>query len=313
MQTLAADRVGLIEDVYREVRQAGRAHDAMERLYTGLREVRLSSGRESWDGFVARCREHPLRGLIHQDLAAARAYNKPRGYAGDAVMMDYIYDWETLRSVHPELTPLGRAIYGYTGDTPSSRAVRARRDLLARLIDEVADEVDSPDILSVACGHLREAGLSRAVRQGRAGRFVALDQDRASLAVVERELSPFGVEAVHGSVRGILKGSVALPMSDFIYTAGLYDYLSQPVAARLTEILFGRLNPGGRLLIANFLRDIKDIGYMEAYLDWYLTYRDEDEMEALAVSIPAGGMRSKETYVEENDNIIFLDIRKATA
>ena len=119
--------------------------------------------------------------------------------------------------------------------------------------------------------------------------------------------------SVHGSVRGILKGSVALPMSDFIYTAGLYDYLSQPVAARLTEILFGRLNPGGRLLIANFLRDIKDIGYMEAYLDWYLTYRDEDEMEALAVSIPAGGMRSKETYVEENDNIIFLDIRKATA
>src|SRR5262249_214248 len=155
-----------------------------------------------------------------------------------------------------EVSPLGRRICYFMGGIPSSRAFRARRDLLADVIDEVTGKVPAPHVLSIACGHVREAGLSRAVRQGRLGRFVALDQDRESLAVVERTLSPFGVEAVHGSVRGILDGSVALPGFDLIYTAGLYDYVSQPVATRLTEILFGWLNPGGRLLVANFLREI---------------------------------------------------------
>lgn len=43
-----------------------------------------------------RCLSHFLRGLLHQDPFTYRAFSKPRGYAGDAVMTDYIYGLGSL-------------------------------------------------------------------------------------------------------------------------------------------------------------------------------------------------------------------------
>jgi extracellular factor (EF) 3-hydroxypalmitic acid methyl ester biosynthesis protein len=240
---------------------------AMESLFTGLRRIKRNSDRETWNMVVSACRDHPLRLLIHQDPCSSRAFCKPRGYAGDAVMMDYIYNWPNLTCADRNVTPLGTEIYGYTGDTPSSRAVRARRDVIAERLDLVAETTKSPHILSVACGHLREAHLSRAVEARRFARYIALDQDRESLDVVDCELKESGIETMRESVTGILKERDLLRGFDFIYSSGLYDYLSEPVARRLTELLFAKLNPGGRLLIANFQKDIKDLGYMEAYLN----------------------------------------------
>ena len=53
---------------------------------------------------------------------------------------------------------------------------------------------------------------------------------------------------------------------DLIYAAGLYDYLGDAIAIQLTSRLLQMLAPGGggRLLIANFNPDLRDIGYLEA-------------------------------------------------
>jgi hypothetical protein len=310
MQTSVMNPVKLIESVYQKLKQAREVHDALDQLFNGLHEIKHSSSAAEWEVIAGDCRRHRLTEFLHQDPFTARAFRKPRGYAGDAVMMDFAYEWGKPERDLKEVSPLGRRICYFMGGIPSARAVRAQRDLLSDLIDEAAAKVPAPHILSIACGHLREASLSRAVRQGRVGRFVALDQDRESLAVVERTLSRFGVEAVHGSVRGILNGSVVLPGFDMIYTAGLYDYLSQPVATRLTEILFGWLNPGGRLLVANFLPEIRDSGYMEAFMDWKLIYRDEEALEDPARSLPAKERHARDLFVEDQRNIAFLDIRR---
>src|SRR5579872_2044960 len=37
------------------------------------------------------CQSHPLSQIVLEDPYSRRAYEKPRGYAGDAVMLDYIY------------------------------------------------------------------------------------------------------------------------------------------------------------------------------------------------------------------------------
>src|SRR5215475_11877146 len=37
------------------------------------------------------CKSHPFAELVLQDPYSRRAREKPRGYAGDAVMLDYIY------------------------------------------------------------------------------------------------------------------------------------------------------------------------------------------------------------------------------
>jgi extracellular factor (EF) 3-hydroxypalmitic acid methyl ester biosynthesis protein len=307
MKTMSAVHQ-LEAEVFRRLDEGLSVPVAMESLFIGLRQIKRTSDRETWKMVVSDCHDHPLRLLLHQDPCSSRAYCKPRGYAGDAVMMDYIYNWPNLTHADRDVTPLGTEIYGYTGDTPSSRAVRARRDVIAERLDEVAETIESPHILSVACGHLREAHLSRAVEAGRFARYIALDQDRESLDVVDSELKDSGIETMRESVTGILKERDELRGFDFIYSSGLYDYLSEPVARRLTELLFAKLNPGGRLLIANFQKDIKDLGYMETYLSWFLIYRNESELISLLVSIPDREIRYQRTFVEENENIAFMEL-----
>src|SRR5690242_9529003 len=121
--------------------------------------------------------DHPLRGLLHQDPFTYRAFSKPRGYAGDAVMMDYNYGLGEARTAAREATLLGRAILQYMDTRPSAQAVRYRRRLLAALIDRIARR-GGASVLAIAAGHLREVELSRAVQSGALLEFVALRSGR---------------------------------------------------------------------------------------------------------------------------------------
>ena len=111
------------------------------------------------------------------------------------------------------------------------------------------------------------------MQTGRIRDFVALDQDEASLKVVARDYAHLGIRTVDGSVRQILSGKPNPGQFDFVYAAGLFDYLNAPVAAALTRRMFDMTRPGGLMLIPNFLTGVRDCGYMEAFMDWHLIYR----------------------------------------
>jgi SAM-dependent methyltransferase len=177
-------------------------------------------------------------------------------------------------------------------------------------VDDVAADTSNPRILAVAAGHLREARLSAAVREDAVGEYVALDQDSQSLREIADEPSCGRVTTVAASVRDLMTGRLDLGQFDGIYAAGLYDYLRPSTARRLTETLFDSLRPGGRLLVANFVEDIECVGYMEAYMDWYLIYRTPGAMRAVSSDIPAARIAEQRQFAETNGNITFLDIRK---
>lgn len=280
----------------------------MTELVVGLQELRRRTTMGEWREFAQTdCLAHPIKSLLHQDPMTRRAFEKPRGYAGDAELIDYIYGLRPL----PSNTPcLGAAVYGWALQAPAPSAVRARRDILAARIDALAAQVEKPRILSVACGHLREAQKSFAVAEGRVGEFFALDQDKMSLALVEREQAAQGIKPVLGSVKSILKGETVFTDLDFAYSTGLYDYLPQPVAINLTNRLFKMLKPGGSLLLANFLPDVLDAGYMETFMGWPLIYRNDEEMAELASGLPAEQVAKTRLFQDPHHNVVFLEIEK---
>ena len=112
---------------------------------------------------------------------------------------------------------------------------------------------------------------------GQIKEFVALDQDADSLAHVNRAYAGTGVRTVQASVKSILSGKIAFEGFDFVYAAGLYDYLAERVATRFTRLMFDMLAPGGRLLVANFAPVLPEVGYMETFMDWKLIYRTAEE------------------------------------
>jgi hypothetical protein len=297
-----------LDAVYEDICR-GRIAAGLEDLFDDLSDRREDSS-EAWPEFARSCLDHPLRPLLHQDPFTQRAFSKPRGYAGDAVMMDYIYGLGEASSAARGATPLGRAILAHMGTRPSACAVRYRRRLLAELIDRMASR-GGDSVFALAAGHLREVELSRAVQNGQITRFVAMDQDTASLAVVARDYARVGIRAVAGSVRHILSGRSQPGTFDFVYAAGLFDYLEAPIAIALTRKLFEMTRPGGMLLIPNFKTGARDTAYMEAFMDWRLTYRNHDDMRALAAALPASGVADFEVFDDDDDTITFLLVSKA--
>ena len=289
------------------------ARAAMLDLFGGLHTLRRETDPLDWKDIVKRCVDHPVAELVHHDPFTRRSFGKPRGYAGDAVLIDYIYtnDPASDGTTSAEaLSPVGRAIFDFTTAAPASAGVRTRRDLMAAVIDHTCAVVERPDILSVACGHLREASVCHSVRRGLAGRIVGLDQDELSLDVVDRDLGDHGVVTHCASIKALFRGELAGERFDLIYSTGLYDYLEPKIASRLTARLFAMLRPGGRLVLANFLPDLYCAGFMETFMGWDLIYRTPTEVDGLLDAVPFDQIAHRRTYVERNANIAFLDVTR---
>ena len=296
-------------DVVLEHFNHGAVIAGMGRLHALLADARRSFEPSAWLRYAkTELLTHRLRDVLHSDPFTFRAFSKPRGYAGDAVMMDYIYGYH-LSDVSAA-APVGRKIFDYTTRTASPEAVRFRRRILAELIDTVAIEHGREiNVTAIAAGHLREVDLSSAVRAEQAI-VTAFDQDEESMAVVRHDYGKYGVQAVPASVRHIIGRRTTLPECDLAYTAGLYDYLPDSVATRLTTMMFESVRPGGTLLLANFLPNILDAGYMESFMDWHLIYRSDDQMRALMSAVPRCDIASLEWFHDPFDNIVFLQARR---
>ena len=309
---LFAVGAALLDEVYTCFLR-GRIDEGMPRLIAGLSELRAQLNEGRWTQYCEGvCRSHPLMALLQQDLFTNRAFTKPRGYPGDAVMLDYVYaaddpSWPN----DPAFTAVGREVNRQLNLHPTVVAVRERKRFMTRIIDEVAGTLSGAHIFSVAAGHAREAGASRALAEGRLGRLLTLDHDPVSLQVIQQDLAPLGVETLCASVVDLVHGPIHVGEFDLIYSMGLYDYLRHGIAERLTRALFDRLRPGGRLLLANFQPEAEGAGYMEAFMDWWLIYRTSDDLMALTEKIPAASLRSARTIHDRYHTVITLELIKA--
>ena len=264
------------------------------------------SGREH--EMLAWCRAHPLHALVQEDPYTHRARAKPRGYAGDAVMMDYIY-----AGVPPEgTTVLGQGVFGATTRVSMGLSVQYRRQLLKSLIDDTVVTHEAGRVLSVASGHARELEGSLVGSAFFRGEVVALDQDPLSCQEVARVHEAAPVRVVCHGVRDLLGGPLTdeLGQFDLIYSAGLYDYLPDTLARRLTTRLLQMLRPGGRLLIANFVPGGSGRGYMELFMDWTLVLRNEAAMRALAL---ASGAEQINTFHDPHRNVVYAELLREQA
>jgi len=171
----------LLESAQRNL-AAGRISAGMELLANATLELRGRSDPAAWKAIVLDvCRTHEVFATLLLDPFTARSFYKPRGYPGDAVLLDLIYGEGHCDSLLKEATVDGRAIYQYSSRRVAPLAVRWRCRHIAQLIDDAAGRRGPLRILSIASGHARELGQCRAARSGGIKQFVALDTDPDSL------------------------------------------------------------------------------------------------------------------------------------
>ena len=238
----------------------------------------------------------------------ARTNLKPRGYIGDSEMMRMIY----LDADQGDTT-FGKIVHKHAVDQPAAQAVRnRRRDLAAILRDFMAKRRAGADggqrpvrVLSVACGPAMELNeIVQSAEDCRALEYSLLDQDQHALSeaagVIERIERRYGARCNHTfieeSVRTILMTrelQARWGRFDFIYSMGLFDYLTQPVAKAVLKKLHGLLLPDGEMIIGNFSAENPTKTFMSYWMDWALIYRTVADMQALVADLPVAAAEVK--------------------
>lgn len=285
----------------------GRADLALPIAFTGLNLSRKALPAQDWREAVQQVvAPHPMRAAVLEDPMIRRALEKPRGYAGDAVLLDYMYGLR--RQEMERVVPKGQVVHKFLVEGPAPSAVRHRLGVLAEALRRVGELPEGPGrALAIASGHLRELGL---VPSGAWPReIVALDQDGDSLAEVAATYRDARVVPRRATVRDVLAKRIGSEPFDLVYAAGLFDYLEPPVAAALTQRMFDLVAPGGRLLLANFTPDTPDIGFMEAMSEWHLVYRAEADMWALLDGVAP--QASARTWRDPGGCIVYLEVERS--
>ncbi|MCX7999034.1 MAG: class I SAM-dependent methyltransferase [Leptospiraceae bacterium] len=241
---------------------------------------------------------------------------RPKGYAGDAVMMEMLYRNEYLGK-----SSFGKIFHKHPIETSAADAVRNRRRYIDQLINLQMQSSNLQDfkVLSVACGpawEIQDFFISSPYKEY--VKFYLLDQDEDALAEAKKRIGMIEkgrylkqCEFVHESVRTILKNrnpAIVIGKFDFIYSMGLYDYLAFAVAKVLTEKLYSMLKEGGILVIGNYHEKNETRKYMEYVMDWVLYYRDEHDMLELTENLVAPS--SVNIEFEDSGNQMFMKIIK---
>lgn len=250
-----------------------------------------------WPSLRETYRAHPLHRTMLEDPYIARCVEKPRGYAGDAVLIDMIYD----RRPPQGTSERGAAIFDVTIGFPVAEAVRLRRDFAEDLIGRA--HAAGQRVLSLACGHFREGdGLVGKDLSG----VVLVDQDPLSLARV-RDYHGGAVTSHEANVFAWLRGAVSRGEEfDLVYTLGLTDYLDDRAMTLLHRMVHAVLAPGGRFILANFVPHHLASGWMDAVMDWHLIYREPEDLAGFAA---AAGFAAR-TWLDPTGSIAWCDMVK---
>jgi extracellular factor (EF) 3-hydroxypalmitic acid methyl ester biosynthesis protein len=264
-----------------------------------------------------------LRRLIWPYLMAGeflrRSNLKPRGYSGDAEMMLMAYDNAYLGTY-----VFNKLMHKHGVETRAAEAVRSRRRLVPGVLAEVVARF--PDLpphgfhfLSLAAGPASE--LHEIVRDpGDAERFAitlldqdefALDLARETVRRVEAERGArLSVRYVQDSVRTMVRTrdlGQTLGRQHFVYSMGLFDYLTTPVARVVLAKTWEVVRPGGTLLVGNFHAATPTRFHMAYWGDWSLCYRTEEGFLALADGL---SYRSARIDFDDTGCQMFLRLEK---
>ena len=230
----------------------------------------LRADPDNWPRTIDTLRQHHLHRELLEDPYLTHSFTRPRGYAGDASLIDMIYDREPPPGTHERAANL----FAVTTGSIVCEAVRLRREYGRTLVNNAINAGQRVCVL--ACGHFREG--DDLIGQNMSA-ITLVDQDAQSLAVVRGHHAAQGARIEEANVFSFLRrAAVAGEQYDLVYTLGLTDYLDDRAMTLLHRLLHRVVAPGGRAVIANFRTDLFGSAWMEAVMDWHLIYREEAEL-----------------------------------
>ena len=315
----SADRLHLEHEISSQLSPA--VVDAMDSIWDRFDPIATAIEEDARGAHQAFLRRH-LHPLMLCSPFAYRTYHKPLGYAGDYESVNMI-----LRDPYEGSSLFARMINSWLLQQSPARAHRNRiRYLKEKLLAEtvrVAAKGRNARVLNIGCGPAAEVQRFLAEQEiSNRAEFALLDFNDETLQhagsvlgqLKSRHQRTTAIEPLRKSIHQILKEAgkhVQRPATlqyDFVYCAGLFDYLADVACQKLASIFYEWIAPGGLLLITNVDASKPFHRSMEYILEWHLNCRSGDQLVRLInphSSLGTLAITSDETGVN-----LFAEIRK---
>jgi extracellular factor (EF) 3-hydroxypalmitic acid methyl ester biosynthesis protein len=294
----------------------------IDTLFEKFESVAATIDREREASHWKYMRRH-LHPLVMCSPFAYRTFEKPLGYAGDYEMVSMMtrppYEGSTLYSKVLNVWFLRQM----PAEAHRNRIEFLERKLLTESL-RVSRKANRPArVLNIGCGPAAEL-------HGFFTKNEALPDPEVTLIDFNEETLQHGREQFRQvgsrlgrtlplkfekkSVHSMLKEagrSVELPAErqfDFVYCAGLFDYLPDAVCQRLVQVFYSWVAPGGLLLVTNVDPSNPIKHGMEHLLDWHLIYRGAREAARWKPEQVPGDQFS--LLAESTGVNIFAELRK---
>lgn len=218
-------------------------------------------------------------------------YDKPFGYPGDFMLMNYLLDYQDNFIGDSSYE---RLINYYSVKLPFCLSNVTRRIYIKTIIQYLLDKNPSPSITSVACGSIREL-LDLRTGHAKIKEINCIDFEPKVFEYIKNELTtrPFPsdtkINFIQQDLVAMVKTNKIPPFiksQDFIYFSGIFDYLPDRIAKRVVNGFFPLLKDGGIMLICSCSKQYKQLhSYYEVLGKWKMIYRNEADLDNIISEI----------------------------
>lgn len=245
---------------------------------------------------------------------------KPLGYPGDFITMNYIYDYH--EAGYLGTSSFEKMINNYTCNIPISYSNIVRKIFFKeKILDTINNDKDAK-IASVGCGSARElievlleSNIKNHVK------FLCVDFEKKALEYVREQVKKIdgdkaksvSIEYSHKNILDLAKSKkleAQFKDQNLIYASGIFDYLSDRFCKRLLKQLYDLLPRGGTLIICNAsAENHSHRAYYEILGDWKMIHRTREELLSWTKEISSAA----EIKFEQPHNFVnylFLSITK---
>ena len=268
------------------------------------------------------------RRILHPLLMGSpflhRTFYKPLGYAGDYEMVNML-----SRDPFEGKSLFAKIINLWFWEQPPAEAHRNRLVYLAAQIEAEAARLPRKGrmlrVFNFACGPALEIQnfLNKSALADRLD-FTLADFNGETLEHTKRAMEQikerrglrtalqFTKKSVHQLLKDsgqlLLSGSEGKPLYDFVYCAGLFDYLSDRTCKELMNAFYSFVAPGGLLIATNVATSNPRIPTMDHVMAWHLIYRDVPQFAELRPD--ESSMEDCTVKADSTGVNLFLEVRK---
>lgn len=250
---------------------------------------------------------------IFQSKIARRAYKKPRGYPGDYLVFEMIYD------SRPVSKGIGLYLDNWIFKHPLTQGIIYRKNKIKYFLNGLLSN-SSRDlkILNIGCGSSREIReLAQDKKLTNRGSFILLDQDEEALDFSKNLIKKLNYNNLNISFLkkdvlswlGLSRKKIDLSCQDVVYSIGVADYFLKTTLEYFIKLSFRMLKPKGKLIVPLCsAHDLKLYTHLAWFCEWHFYKHDGHSIKRF---IEKGlGIKNVRLLSEDRQPIFFVIIEK---